>query len=554
MLDLQTQKHTVLDNYGYINARVRAMKSVLLGSEFYEELLKVNDFSGLMGLLEKTPYKQEIQECAISHTGIEGIDEALKRNLSRTFRRILDFAGGEANNLILVLLGRWDVRNIITILRGIHIDVSSEQILESLIPAGELDMPLLTQLANESNIKGCINILATWGSPYARILNEKYAEYMEEKDLSILELALDKAYYINAMDRLKGVNVNFKIMKDLIVNEIDAINVTTILRLQKLNIEDLIYKRKAEKEEIKEEVKTKPKNISERIKKIKEDINLWWQKMTAPIKEEGDVSNESEGASQETGEKTVIVKDNISFNVALKRFLKNSERLIKTQFNEKYEQYRKSRENLYEKISMEKNIFKKIWLYLNSDIIEKKPVRYSKTVRYKKNVKDILTEIKNAYKKIEKIVIKAKKVDEDKKDEEEQKARLKDAMRRERLRDFFITGGKQIKNADHFVDLCLNLDVEKVVKELEKTSFGVVLKSVLERYLEFNALSILERKIEEQITLRGVAAYNKGPLCIGIPIGYIWKKYNEVVNLRIIMRCKKIGMPDRKIREELVIV
>ena len=41
---------------------------------------------------------------------------------------------------------------------------------------------------------------------------------------------------------------------------------------------------------------------------------------------------------------------------------------------------------------------------------------------------------------------------------------------------------------------------------------------------------------------------------MGVMASYIWAKYNEVVNLRIIIRGKAIGMQERKIREELIFV
>lgn len=518
---LEIQSEVLQGNYGYVNARVRAMKSVLLGREFYEDLLKASDFSGIMGILDKTPYKTEIQECAISRSGVEGIDEALKRNLARTFRKILSFAGSEPRELILIILGRWDLHNIITILRGIHIKVPTEQILESLVPAGEMDMSPLNQLANEQSIKGCIDVLATWGSPYARVLNEKYAEYVEENDISILELALDKAYYANALEKLKkSGNINYKIIKNLIVYEIDAINVTTILRLQKLTIEDLLRRKKTVREaEQKEKVEYKGY-----ISKAK----AWWSEMTTPIEESA------------SPDKADIKKSKLSV------FWDNCERLFKS----KYKEYEKSKEILYKKIAEEKSVLKKVKLFLNADLFGTTNKKVSKS---KPDIKYLLNDIKQAYKKFEGVLLKAKKAENEEEAKRQEDARKNEEMRRNRIAEFYIPGGSEI-DKEYFINVCLNLDVEKVVKDLEQTSYGKSLKALMERYQEFNTLSLLERKIEEMIITKSVGTYNKGPLSIGIPVGYIWKKYNEIVNLRIIVRCKGIGMPDRKIREELIIV
>ncbi|MBI4651457.1 V-type ATPase subunit [Candidatus Desantisbacteria bacterium] len=437
------QSSMQIENYGYVNARIRGMKSLLISKNFYEDLLKASDFPGLVNLLEKTNYKLEVEECAISHSGVEGIDEALKRNLSRTFRKILGFVGDEPRNLILLFLGRWDMHNIITILRGIHISAPSDQILESLIPAGQLDMPVLNQLASETTIKGFIDILATLGIPYAKVLNDKYPEYSKEKNLSILELSLHKAYYQYALSNLDRMNMNYKIMKNIISQEIDALNIITILRLQKVNIEDFIKKSE-------EKLDKKTKNLKD------------------------------------------LKKPSKSLSIRLK--------------------------SLWGKFFASDDVYKKA---------------------------DIMQEVRNLA-GIKRRVSQASlpKTQEAKKEYEK---------RRECVKEFYVSGGKEISE-DYFIDLCLTLDVEKVVKDLEKTSFGPILENALGRYIEYNNISILERKLEEQITKNGINVTYKGPLYIGVAIGYIWKKYNEIVNLRIIVRCKSVGMPDRKIREELVLV
>ncbi|MDI7253258.1 MAG: V-type ATPase subunit, partial [Actinomycetota bacterium] len=43
----------------------------------------------------------------------------------------------------------------------------------------------------------------------------------------------------------------------------------------------------------------------------------------------------------------------------------------------------------------------------------------------------------------------------------------------------------------------------------------------------------------------------KDPLGIGVIIHYMWRKYLEITNLRIIMRGKSIGLIESQIRKEL---
>ncbi|MEW6088456.1 MAG: V-type ATPase subunit [bacterium] len=450
-----------IDNYGYINARVRAMKSVLLNRDFYEELLHTKEFMSLVNLLEKSPYRTEIDECVISKSGMSGVDEALKRNLSRNFRRILNFTAGEPHDLILLLLGRWDLHNIITLIRGKHIKATEEQISESLIPAGELDTPFLDQLNQQNTVKEIIDLLATWGSPYGKALIKKYKEYIEQNNPSVLELSLYKMYYQYVLDIVKNRSYDCKILEDLITYEVDAINTITILRLQLMDLEDLMQKRSGE---------TKI-NKSDYV--IPKEEDTFWSRLTKEQKAGG------------------IIFPTKSETTILSRIFKNT-----------------------------------------VDLIGKRLKESDNGLDFRRKALDPKTIYGEGFEKI-KVFDKTEVV--------------------KSIREYFVHGGREISEKK-FVKLCLIMDVEKVLKELESTSFGVILKSVLQRYLEYNSMSILERKIEEMLIKKGISIYNKNSLSVGIPIGYIWRKYNEVVNLRIIMRCKKIGMPETKIRDKLVLV
>jgi V/A-type H+-transporting ATPase subunit C len=44
------------------------------------------------------------------------------------------------------------------------------------------------------------------------------------------------------------------------------------------------------------------------------------------------------------------------------------------------------------------------------------------------------------------------------------------------------------------------------------------------------------------------------PLGIGIGISYLWAKQNEITNLRIIVKGKSVGMPNDRVRREMILV
>jgi V/A-type H+/Na+-transporting ATPase subunit C len=219
-------------DYGYVNARIHGMRSRLLDRNTLEDLIFKPDLDSLIADLEKTPYKEDIIEAKVLYSGVLCIEYALRKNFTKTFRKILGFVkGSEAERYIRIFLHRWDVQNIKTILRGKNIHVTNEEILDCLVPAGELDEVTLTELIRQPDIRAVIDVLATWGIVYAKPLTEKYREFVDKEDLAILECALDKYYYQEALGTVKTKSYNNALIRTILMTEIDVVNLKTVLRM-----------------------------------------------------------------------------------------------------------------------------------------------------------------------------------------------------------------------------------------------------------------------------------------------------------------------------------
>lgn len=226
-------------DYGYVNARVRGMKSRLMDQSALEEMIMQPDIPSLIALLEKTPYRDDITEAKIQYSGVLCIEQALRKNFTRTFRRILEFVRGtEAEQYIRIFLHRWDVQNIKSILRGKNIHVTSDEIRDCLVPAGELDEITLSELIKQPDIRAVIDLLATWGIGYARPLTASFSEFHEKGDLGILECALDKYYYLDALETVRKPSYNNDLIAGLLRTEIDIVNIKTVLRMIRDRVDD----------------------------------------------------------------------------------------------------------------------------------------------------------------------------------------------------------------------------------------------------------------------------------------------------------------------------
>jgi V/A-type H+-transporting ATPase subunit C len=160
------------------------------------------------------------------------MEEALRKETAGTFTRILSIArGDEGEKFVRLLLARWDVQNIKTILRGKAMHVPPAEILECLVPAGDLDEAALAELLKQPDVRGVIDLLATWRIRFARPLTLALAEFNEIRDPSVLEYALDRFSCESSLEALRDESDDDGIMREMVRSEIEVINLKTAFRL-----------------------------------------------------------------------------------------------------------------------------------------------------------------------------------------------------------------------------------------------------------------------------------------------------------------------------------
>ena len=346
--------------YAYVNARIRAMKSRLLGRPFLEQLINKPDVDSIIADLERTTYREELERAGVQFSGINRIEVAIRNDLVRAFRAILGFIkGGEEENLLTLILQRWDVQNIKTILRGKKIHAPASEILDCLIPAGELGEAALTELVKQPDVKAIIDLLATWGVPYARPLTRNFKEYSETRDMLVLEYAIDTFYFEHALSTLKSRDTeDNRIIREMLVTEIDINNLRTVFRV------------------------------------------------------------------------------------------------------------------------------------------------------------------------------------------------IRDRMDREEAKKFFMKGSSEL-DTETLYSMVKSGTLEGALKLLEPTSYRF-LSAIPQEYVTAEKISAFEKELDRHLVRKGISQFLGDPLSIAIPIGYIWAKYAEVTNIRIIARCKQSGVPDKELREALI--
>lgn len=225
-------------DYGYANARIRGMKSRLLDRRTLDELAQKPDLDALIVELEKTPYKDDIADASTRYAGIYCVEYALRRNYTRMFKKIVGIVRGEpAEAYVRILLHRWDIQNIKTVLRGKSFHIPQDEVFECLVPAGDLDDVTLGEMIKQPDIKAVIDLLATWHIPYAKPLTRHFREYTDGRNLIVLESALDRFYYAKGLEAVQRDDYDENLVRDMLGTEVDVVNIKTVLRLIRDKIE-----------------------------------------------------------------------------------------------------------------------------------------------------------------------------------------------------------------------------------------------------------------------------------------------------------------------------
>lgn len=217
--------------YAYTVSRVRAMKSKLLPKETYPRLMNMS-IDEIARFIGESGYTEDVDELALRFEGVDLIEHSLNRNLSVTFRKLLNISEGEVNFLIAEYLKEYDIWNIKTILRGKYCKASTKEIQEALVAGGSLTYTLLSGLATKESYEEVVSEFE--GTEYYPIL-EKY----DGTNLSDIENLLDKLYYAGLF-ALAGSSKSKdrKLFAKFIRAGIDIKNLMILFRLKKAGITD----------------------------------------------------------------------------------------------------------------------------------------------------------------------------------------------------------------------------------------------------------------------------------------------------------------------------
>ena len=221
-------------DFAYGNTRLRARKAELLGAEEYESLLG-RDLDGVLELLADTAYRAEIEAALAVTNGKHALHVALGRHLARTLGELRAFYEGRSRELVDLLLSRFDLHNLLALLRGRVRGQAPEQVLANVVPLGALGGAAAQEIARQQELARAVDLLVSWRLPDAagaRALADAWPEYERTEDLAALEHALVARRARRLDEALRAAGASADSLRELVAREHDAVNVLVVLRLR----------------------------------------------------------------------------------------------------------------------------------------------------------------------------------------------------------------------------------------------------------------------------------------------------------------------------------
>jgi V/A-type H+-transporting ATPase subunit C len=222
-----------MTDFDYGNARLRAMKSRLLSRHVLEALAESGSLTTFIAGLSKTVYQKAVETALARASGMQCVDEALRSDLISTIGNVRNFYQDDAAVMVNLLLRKYDIHNLKSILRGLSKNAPASEILATLLPVGELDMSLLRQMAQSGTPREAMDTLISIGSAFRSPLLAVRSR-KPGAEISEWELALEKWYYEESTKILKEIRTDTSLLIRALALDADIENVMTILRFAQI--------------------------------------------------------------------------------------------------------------------------------------------------------------------------------------------------------------------------------------------------------------------------------------------------------------------------------
>lgn len=229
--------------YAYANARAKALQSDLLSPSKIESLASIKEFDEIAHELSLTIYKDDLTALSVKYSGADLLEAAINRHLVRALRAVFFFTPDDSKDVMSLILGRWDIRNINLILTskalGHSFGSQSDVFLVSShdYPLGPIAGSLTYyDLKNLIDMKDIANVVEWVERKYGGDLDPYLEKYRSEGDIGALLLQIELAYLRKLITSLQSRAGSDSRVLAALKGRIDEKNIIALLKAKQSNL------------------------------------------------------------------------------------------------------------------------------------------------------------------------------------------------------------------------------------------------------------------------------------------------------------------------------
>lgn len=223
-----------MSQFGYVNARLRAMRSDFLSRDVLEELLELHSLKEFSDWMVSGAYGPAFGKAPDHDHGIATVDWVISERLRDTLARCIRMVSIDRESPLSVYLTWVGYENVKVLARSILPGVCCSNTNPALVHIPPFDTRLVEQLCGATDLEGLATLLMTAGHPSGvalrRFLREE-AKTPEAPRLDYLDRAMERAYLESALAHCQGRGPYLRPLRRAIKDEIDLSNLRSALKV-----------------------------------------------------------------------------------------------------------------------------------------------------------------------------------------------------------------------------------------------------------------------------------------------------------------------------------
>jgi V/A-type H+-transporting ATPase subunit C len=190
---------TSIGTYGFLNAKVRAMRSLLIADSLYRAMIASASLQELLNILSKTPYEGLSERARIEE--LSGLELALLHEEVRRIRMVLKASRAGTQQLVSLFLERYEGEKMKRLLRNWHRrgEEAVGVIRETIVYEVAVDAILAAE-----GFGDVITLLE--GTPFQAALKDALPIFEVEGTVFPLEMAIDRTVFRRLWDGIASLD------------------------------------------------------------------------------------------------------------------------------------------------------------------------------------------------------------------------------------------------------------------------------------------------------------------------------------------------------------